>query len=150
LLACRTWSCNPVASAAARERSAAGSAREGTAGLTKRAMLVAEGRSSCSNCSRFGTTSRFRLVTPVTLPPGRLRLCDKSKSARIGPYPEDNWNASCRLLRDQCRSSAAGGNKYCHLLMNQLCRKLWQTTAVRLRPAIFDADVLPLYIPNRP
>jgi hypothetical protein len=107
-------------------------------------MLVAEGRSSCSNCSRFGTTYTRYVAA------GSVKACDKSKSDRIGPYPEDNWNASCRLLRDQCRSSAAGGNKYCHLLMNQLCRKLWQTTAVRLRPAIFDADVLPLYIPNRP
>jgi len=36
--------------------------------------MLAAGTSSCSNSSRFGPTSTFKLVTPVTLPPGRLRL----------------------------------------------------------------------------
>ena len=37
-------------------------------------MLVALGTTSCSSSSRFGPTSTFKLVTPVTLPPGRFRL----------------------------------------------------------------------------
>jgi exodeoxyribonuclease V alpha subunit len=32
------------------------------------------GISSCSSCSRFGPISTFKVVIPVTLPPGRFRL----------------------------------------------------------------------------
>jgi hypothetical protein len=42
--------------------------------LMSRAMTLAVGTNSCSNCSRFGANSTFVLVTPVALPPGRLRL----------------------------------------------------------------------------
>src|SRR5215813_7723547 len=38
----------------------------------------AVGTNSCSNCSRFGVISTFVWVTPVTLPPGRLRLVTRS------------------------------------------------------------------------
>ena len=37
-------------------------------------MIFAVGTSSCSTSSRFGATSTPNWVTPVTLPPGRLRL----------------------------------------------------------------------------
>ena len=37
-------------------------------------MLLAEGSNSCSTSSRFGSSSVFSNVTPVMLPPGRLRL----------------------------------------------------------------------------
>ena len=93
LLACKTWSCSPRAWAAACEMRETGSARAGTAGLTRRAMMVAEGNSSCSSSSLFGATSMFRLVTPVTLPPGRLRLATSPTLDWVGPDPEDDWNA---------------------------------------------------------
>src|SRR5438876_4151762 len=35
------------------------------------------GSASCSNSSAFGATSTFNWVTPVTLPPGRLRLATR-------------------------------------------------------------------------
>ena len=54
-----------------------GSARAGSARLTRRAITLAAGSSSCSNCSRFGATSTFAWVTPVTLPPGWLRLATR-------------------------------------------------------------------------
>ena len=50
------------------------SARAGLAGLTTSAMTVAVGTNSCSSSSCFGTSSTFNEVTPVILPPGRLRL----------------------------------------------------------------------------
>jgi len=37
-------------------------------------MTVALGTNSCSNSSRFDPTSTPKTVTPVRLPPGRLRL----------------------------------------------------------------------------
>src|SRR5262249_17248777 len=49
----------------------------GLVGLTSRAMLVAVGTSSCASSRRFGATSTFNWVAPVTLPPGRLRLATR-------------------------------------------------------------------------
>ena len=46
----------------------------GLVGLMRRATLVAPGISSRASSSRFAPTSTFNWVTPVTLPPGRLRL----------------------------------------------------------------------------
>ena len=37
-------------------------------------MVVAAGTSSCSSSSRFGPSSTPNEVTPVRLPPGRLKL----------------------------------------------------------------------------
>jgi hypothetical protein len=39
--------------------------------------MVAVGTSSCNNSSRFGPTSTFKEVTPVTVPPGRFRLATR-------------------------------------------------------------------------
>jgi hypothetical protein len=49
-------------------------------GLTSRPMLLIEGTNACSSSSRFGATSMFMLVTPVTLPPGRFRLASPSST----------------------------------------------------------------------
>ncbi len=102
------------------------------------AMLVTDGSSSCSSSSRFGATSMFKLVTPVTLPPGR-----------VGPYPEHDGNLAGRRLGHHCRSGAARSYQHGHSIANQPCRKLRQPTGVRLRPPIFDLDVLALYIARR-
>src|SRR5262245_20698455 len=51
-----------------------GSASTGAVGLTSKANTPALGSNSCSNSSRFGAISSDAWVTPVTLPPGRLRL----------------------------------------------------------------------------
>ena len=40
-------------------------------------MTLAAGTSSCSNSSPFDATSVPKLVTPVTLPPGRFRLATR-------------------------------------------------------------------------
>src|SRR5215475_5915013 len=39
------------------------------------------GSSSRNNCNRFGAISTFDCVTPVTLPPGRLRLVTRPRVA---------------------------------------------------------------------
>src|SRR5215813_6943440 len=51
-------------------------------------MLVTDGSSSCSSSSRFGASSRAKLVTPVTLPPGRLRLATSPTSTGSTPTPK--------------------------------------------------------------
>ena len=48
-------------------------------------MMVAVGTSSCSSSSRFGPSSTVNEVTPVTLPPGRLRLATRPTSTGSPP-----------------------------------------------------------------
>jgi hypothetical protein len=48
-------------------------------------MSVAAGSSSCSSSSRFGASSTFRMLTPVILPPGRLRLATSPTSTGSAP-----------------------------------------------------------------
>ena len=48
-------------------------------------MTLAVGTSSCSSSSRFGAISSFNWVTPVMLPPGRLRLA--TRPSLIGSPP---------------------------------------------------------------
>jgi len=74
VLALSTCSSIPSVRAAARIVFVVGSAMGGLAGLTRTASAVAEGTSSCRSWSCFDPTSTPRVVTPVTLPPGRGRL----------------------------------------------------------------------------
>ena len=48
-------------------------------------MMVAVGTNSCSSSSRFGPSSTPRVVTPVRLPPGRLRLATSPASTGSTP-----------------------------------------------------------------
>ena len=116
------------------------SAIAGLAGLTSSAMTLAVGSSSCSNSSRFGATSTFAWVTPVTLPPGRLRLATRPSSNRVGAQFKDDRNGRGRRLCRQRRRSAGRGN-HGHLTMNQISRHRRQPIILVLRPAIFDRDV---------
>src|SRR5262249_44189807 len=59
--------------------------RAASASQPRSATTLAVGSSSCSNSSRFGATSTYLLVTPVRLPPGRLRLA--TRPVRIGSIP---------------------------------------------------------------
>jgi hypothetical protein len=52
----------------------AGSLKLGFVGLTSKATEVAPGTVSCSSSTRLAINSKFNEVTPVTLPPGRLKL----------------------------------------------------------------------------
>ena len=53
------------------------SARAGLLKLMSSANVVAVGMISCSASRRFGATSTLKVVTPVRLPPGRLRLATR-------------------------------------------------------------------------
>ena len=49
----------------------------GLVGLTSRAMILAVGTASRNSSKSLGPTSALKLVTPVTLPPGRFRLATR-------------------------------------------------------------------------
>jgi hypothetical protein len=85
VLALRIGSSKPRARAADRKLLDWIEARAGTAGLTRSAITLAVGTSSCSTSSRFVATSSFNWVTPVTLPPGRFRLA--TRPSRTGSPP---------------------------------------------------------------
>ena len=57
----------------------------GRPGLNRPPITRACGISSRSNSSRFATTSRMKSITPVILPPGRLRLA--TRPSRTGSDP---------------------------------------------------------------
>src|SRR6516165_6203881 len=57
----------------------------GFAGLTRKPTIFALGTSSRSNSSRFAPSEVTRKVTPVTLPPGRLRLETRPISTGSAP-----------------------------------------------------------------
>jgi hypothetical protein len=105
-----------------------------------RATLVAAGSNSRTNSSRFGPISTFRLVTPVTLPPGRFQAGDEPSLDRI------DRNARRRRLRGQCRRRAAGRHNNGHLTANPFGRKRRQSIVLAFCPAIFDLRVLALDI----
>ena len=57
-----------------------GLGEDGVVGLMSSAKVVAVGMISCSASSRFGATSTLKVVTPVRLPPVRLKeLGDKTQ-----------------------------------------------------------------------
>jgi hypothetical protein len=82
------------------------------------------------------------VVTPVTLPPGRLRLGHETERDRIAAGREDNGNRhGCRLCKANRRS--AGGGNHVDPTTNQVGRQFRQSI-VAMRPAVFDRAVLVL------
>src|SRR5438874_13117140 len=80
-------------------------------GLRSTATLEALGTKSCSSASRFGPSSALNQLTPVTLPPGRLRLATRpylrgSSLLVILRVPLDR--RCCRILAFHPLARAAG------------------------------------------
>src|SRR6516164_8084570 len=63
----------------------ASSSASGFVGLTRIAIGEAVGTISCNNPSRFDPSRLLKTLTPVTLPPGRLRL--STRPALTGSSP---------------------------------------------------------------
>ena len=61
---------------------------KGLVGLTRSAMMFAVGISSRSSSSRFGTSSVFMLVTPVTFPGRPGEASNKTRRDRISSHLE--------------------------------------------------------------
>src|SRR5262245_59806244 len=73
-----------AASSSSRNRSAT----SGNLVFTSAATVIAWGTSSCSNPSRFASSSLTKKKTPVTLPPGRLRLATRPSFTGSVPLPK--------------------------------------------------------------
>ena len=67
-------------------------------------MIFAVGISSRSSSSRFGPSSVFKVVTPVTLPAGRAMLT--TSPAATGSVP--TWNTTGIVAVAAFAASAAG------------------------------------------
>src|SRR5262249_42750016 len=93
--------------------------------------------------SRFGAASVFKWVTPVTLPPGRLKLATRSSWTGLAANSTTNRNGRRRCpCRKRCRSRGRGYHG--HLTMNQISRQCGQPFVFVPGEAIFDSDVLTL------
>ena len=102
--------------------------------------MRAVGNSSCSTCNSFGANPAFNWVTPVTLPPGRLRLATRPSWTGSEPSSKTMGMAVVAACR-QCGRSSGRGN-HGHLTMNQIGHHRRQSIILALRPAVFDQHVL--------
>src|SRR5262249_39145727 len=80
------------------------SSASGTAGSNKAAMLADLGINSCSSPSRFAVKSTAVKTTPVTLPPGRLRLA--TRPVLIGSVPVTNTIGTAAVAAMAARVAA--------------------------------------------
>src|SRR5215216_205426 len=96
------------------------SVMKGLDGLTSRAITFAVGTTCRSSSSRFGSSSVFKLVTAVALPPGRTG--DKSRRYWVAPDLKDDRDGCCRGLRRYRRRRTPECNNHSHLTANQIGR----------------------------
>jgi hypothetical protein len=103
--------------------------------------MVAAGNSSCSNSSRFGTTSAFKEVTPGTLLPGRFRLA--TSPTRTGSSPVWNTIGIVVVTAFAARAGELPPNRgnHGHLTPNQISGERRQSIILPSRPAIVDRHV---------
>ena len=86
------------------------------------------------------------MFTPVTLPPGLLRLATRPSCDRVAADGEDNRNGCGRRLGGKCRGSAPGCDDHVHLPANQIGRQRRQSIILTLGPAVLDRHVAALDI----
>ena len=90
----------------------------GLVGLTSSAMLLAVGTSSCSSSSRFGPSSVFKMVTPVSVAARSSEAHDNASLDRIDAGEEDDRNGRGRRSCRQCRWAV--GDDHGHLTTRQI------------------------------
>ena len=106
-------------------------------------MRVAPGRNSRRSPSRFAPSSPVMKLTPVTLPPGRLRLATRPSwtgSPRTQRRPAPSWLRPWpRTPRGLLKLTIRG-----YLPAKQVGHQKRQPVGLTLVPAVFDRDVLVL------
>jgi hypothetical protein len=102
-------------------------------------MVRAAGISSRTSSTRFGATSTFSCVTPVTLPAGRLRLA--TRPSRTGG--EDDRNRAGRRLGRE-RAGGRGRREHAYPALNEIGEQRRQPVVLPLRPAKLDRDIAAL------
>ena len=100
---------------------------------------------SARSSSRLGPVSNEKFVTPVRLPPGRLRLSTSPNETGSTPYIKDNGNGCRRGFRSS-DSRAPDSRDHAHAALHQLSRELRETLVAVFGPAVFDRHVAALHI----
>ena len=141
LLTSRTMSCCPIACAAACTslRSASVS---GVFGFTSMAIVVALGTSWRNSSSRFAPNTPAKKTTPVTLPPGRLRLA--TRPSLTGSLPVAKTIGTVVVAALAASAARAISDDHGHRPANQISHQSRQPINLIVRIAIFDRDVLAL------
>src|SRR5258707_14258112 len=110
----------------------------GLLGFTRQATLAC-GRSSRSSSSRFAVSAPERMVTPVTLPPGRLRLA--TRPSLIGSPPTMK---TIGMVEVEAFAACVGGTPPTarrYLLAHQLGCQRRQPVDVILGPTVLDRHI---------
>src|SRR5262245_42212348 len=100
--------------------------------------------SSCSSSSRFDPSSTPNTVTPVRLPPGRLRLVTSPTSTGSNPIMK-----TIGIVVVVAFAAGAEGLPIAaitNMMADQIGRQCWQSIVLVICPAVFDRDVLALDI----
>ena len=105
---------------------------------------------SCSSSSRFAASSVVKMLTPVALPPGRLRLATSPSSTGSAAGVEHDRDGGGRGLGRNGRGVAAGRHDHRDLALNEIgrqagSRSYWPSaqrySIATLRPSMI-ADLL--------
>ena len=115
----------------------------GSFGLTSTPTRVASGTSSCKELQPLGRQLDVNQLTPVTLPPGRLRLATRPMLDWVERRSTKTIGISLSLpLRPAPRRRTARCDNDSDLPAHQLGRQCRQpSSSSSLGPAIFDRDV---------
>src|SRR5215470_17285449 len=104
---------------------------------------MAPGCNSCNSPTCFAPSSAVTKVTPVTLPPGRLRLAMRPSLTGSPPVTKTIGIVVVADLGYNCRGDVMRSD-HRHLTAYQIGCEVGQSVSLVLRPAILDHDILAL------
>src|SRR5262245_13465586 len=139
LLAFRTGSLSPSACAAAC-MSLVCDSEAGFVGLVRNPTTVALGTSSCSSSRRFAASVVTRKLTPVALPPGRLKLETRPRSTGSVPMVKTIGMAEVAALAATAAGGATAMIKATGI-SHQLGCQCRQSVELTIGRAMFDCDI---------
>src|SRR5262245_24010014 len=110
----------------------------GLFGFTSIAMRGIVGASSRSRANLFTSSSEVKRLTPVTLPPGLLRLATRPNPTGSSLPVSTIGTVVVAALAANAGRSPPPRNDQRHLLTDQFFRHGWQSVIVALSPAQID------------
>ena len=111
-------------------------------GFTSTAIVVALGTSWRSSSSRFAPNTPEKKTTPVTLPPGRLRLA--TRPSLTGSPPVAKTIGTVVVAALAASAAMLFADDHGHRPANQISHQRRQPIRLIFRRAVFDRDVLAL------
>src|SRR6516164_9629997 len=112
----------------------------GAFGSRSQAMVAGGGTSSCSSSRRFGCRGAFPKLTPVILPPGRLRLV--TAPLAMGSPPATNTIGIVEVAALSRAQGALLTNNHGHMPAYQVRHQFGESIELILCPAEFDRHVV--------